>query len=72
MFAKKLNKVIKVNDATKDFYANQGYDIVDDNGKVVQRAKGAKVSVAEYDKVVEENEKLKAEIKELKAKKSKE
>lgn len=70
MYAKKLNRVIQVNEQTKDFYVNQGYDICDDKGKVIEHGKGAKVSAVAFEKLAEENEKLKKQIEELKAKKT--
>lgn len=72
MYAQKLNRVIQVNEQTKDFYLNNGYDIYDDKGKVIEHGRGASVSAVAYEKLVEENEQLKAEIEKLKSKKSKE
>ena len=66
MYAKKLNRVIQVNEQTKDFYINQGYDICDDKGKVIEHGKGATVSAVAYQKLAEENEKLAEENEKLK------
>ena len=71
MYAKKLNRVIKVTDANKDYYLNNGYDIVE-KGKVIEHAKNKKVSVSEYEKLMAENEKLKAELEKAKGKGKKE
>ena len=40
-----------------------GYDIVDDNGSILERSPKSTVSYGEYAKLLEENKKLKAEIK---------
>lgn len=76
---KKQNRVIVVSETQAKGYLSRGYDSIDDSGKVLKEATGGKnVSVAEFNKVKEqlkvalaskgssdENEKLKAKIKEL-------
>lgn len=69
MYAQKGNKVIVVDEYSKAQYLNQGYDIVE-NGKVVAYGKGKVISPAMFLQLQEENEKLKAELESLKAKKS--
>ena len=39
MKAKKENKVYEVDKATKDRYTKAGYDIYDDEGKLIENAK---------------------------------
>ena len=67
------NKVYTIDETQKSMYQAQGYDIVDDEGKVIQYGAGKSVSYEEYkaleEKVVKlekENKKLKEENKELK------
>ena len=51
-------------------YINDGFDLIDqETGKVIQKAvpKNAAAIEAEYQKLLEENKKLKAQIKKLKA-----
>ena len=67
----KLNVVLTVNDELIDTYLNKGYNIIDENGRVIQEAmpdnpNQLKMMVAKYKK---ENEELKAKIAELQAKK---
>ena len=67
---KRLNRVLTVPDEVVGKYLKEGYDQIDDKGEVIKRATGGRfVSIAEYNKVVEELEKAKAEIKKLKSKK---
>ncbi|QKS71665.1 hypothetical protein FLK61_34125 [Paenalkalicoccus suaedae] len=57
---KKGNKVLHVDDKAVGSYLKQGFDLIGDKGEVVKRATGGKsISAAEYNKVVEENERLK-------------
>ncbi len=67
MKAIKENKEYTVDEVSKEKYLAMGYDIVDDNGSVLERSPKSTVSYAEYAKLLEENEKLKAEISKLKA-----
>ena len=67
---KRLNRVLTVPDEVVGNYLKEGYDQIDDKGEVIKRATGGRfVSIVEYNKVVEELEKAKAEIKKLKSKK---
>lgn len=67
---KKLNRVLTVSDEAVDSYLKRGYDQIDDAGKIIKRATGGRfIPISEYNKLLEENEKLKAEIKKLKSKK---
>lgn len=66
MYAQKGNKVYSVTEQTKTQYLADGFDIVDDNGRIIDVAPNKTVSYAEYKRVVDENAKLTAEIKKLK------
>lgn len=63
---KKHNKVLNIEDTRLESYLLQGFDQIDKNGAVLTKATGGKtVSLAEYNKVLDENESLKAKITEL-------
>lgn len=62
MRAIKDNKVYTVDEVTKNTYLSQGYDIIDDNGEIIERNPAATVPYSEYAKLLDENEKLKAEL----------
>lgn len=73
MKATKGNKVYTIDETQKAMYQAQGYDIVDDEGKIVQYGAGKTVSYEEYKaleekvcKLEEDNKNLKKENKELK------
>lgn len=73
MNATKGNKVYTIDETQKAMYQAQGYDIVGDDGKIVQYGAGKTVPYEEYKaleekavKLEKENKKLKDEIKELK------
>lgn len=73
MKANRGNKVYTIDETQKAMYQAQGYDIVDDEGKVIQYGAGKTVSYEEYKdleekaaKIEKENKKLKEDIKELK------
>nr|DAE45611.1 MAG TPA: Thioester coiled coil peptide [Caudoviricetes sp.] len=73
MKATKGNKVYTIDETQKAMYQAQGYDIVGDDGKIVQYGAGKTVAYEEYKvleekvaKLEKENKKLKDEIKELK------
>ena len=59
MKAVKENKVYDVDKVTKDRYLKAGYDIYDDEGKLIQNASNKTVSYEEYEKVIKELEELK-------------
>lgn len=58
MYASKANKVYPVDANTKVSFAERGFDILDDDGKIIEHAKGKKIDYAKYQKLAEENEKL--------------
>ena len=73
MKATKGNKVYTIDETQKSMYQAQGYDIVDDEGKVLEYGAGKSVAYEEYKtleekatKLEKENKKLKEENKELK------
>ena len=73
MKATKGNKVYTIDETQKAMYKAQGYDITDDQGKVIEYGVGKSVSYEEYKtleekalKLEKENKKLKEENKELK------
>lgn len=66
MYAVKANKQYSVDEKTKDAYLSQGYNIVDKSGNVIEYSAQATVKYSKYAAVLEENKKLKAEIKKLK------
>ena len=66
MKAIKNNKVYAVDEVSQAAYLAQGFDITDDKGKIIERSPSSTVSYSEHEKVLKENEKLKAEIKKLK------
>lgn len=74
MRVKKANRVLTISEEEKDFYKAQGYDVVKLNETtnsydIVEPATGGKMySVVQYDKVLEENKKLKKRITELEEK----
>lgn len=71
MKAVKSNKVYTVDELSKKDYLAQGYDITDDNFNVIERSPTATVPYSEYDKIVQENEQLRAELEAAKDSKKK-
>ncbi|EGT0680542.1 hypothetical protein QTI42_07815 [Clostridium perfringens] len=81
MKAIKQNKVYTITETEKSYYVAQGYDILNDEGEVIERGAGKSISYEEYLKLKDEldplkdenytlkqeNEKLKEENKKLKA-----
>ena len=73
MKATKGNKVYTIDETQKAMYQAQGYDIVDDDGTLLEYGAGKSVSYEEYKaleekaiKLEKDNKKLKEEVKELK------
>lgn len=65
MIARKENKEYTINEHQKALYLKDGYDIYDDNGKIVEYSPNKKITYNEHVKIVTE---LKAQIEELKSK----
>lgn len=62
MKAKKSNKSYNIEPREVNTFKSQGYDIYDDNGKLVALGAGKTVSAEKYFQVLKENEKLKEQI----------
>ncbi|MDE6784334.1 MAG: hypothetical protein K2J26_03010 [Ruminococcus sp.] len=60
MLAIKDNKVYRTDENSKDTYLAQGFDICDDNGRIIEYSPSATVSRADYDKVLAELHALKS------------
>lgn len=58
----KANKIYTISETEKAAYLSQGYDITDDSGNVLERSPTATVSRADYEKILEENRQLRAQI----------
>ena len=59
MLAVKDNKVYRTDENSKDSYLAQGFDICDDNGKIVEYSTSGTVSRADYNKLLAELNTLK-------------
>ena len=66
MKAKKENKVYTIQEREKKRFLEEGYDIYDDDGKVIERSPKKLIKYSEYEKVLKENAALKAELEALK------
>ncbi|MDE5771361.1 MAG: hypothetical protein K2I06_06995 [Ruminococcus sp.] len=60
MLAIKDNKVYRTDENAKNSYLAQGFDICDDNGKIVEYSDFGTVKRADYDKVLAELNALKS------------
>lgn len=72
MQAIKENAVYRVNEENKEEYRSRGFDIYDDNGKLLAYGVGKVVPIEKYVELQEENKALKKEIEALKKGKKKE
>ena len=68
MLAKKENRVYRITDLEKNIYLKRGFDIVDEDGNILEPSLDKKIAYSEHLKIVNE---LKNEIESLKSKKSK-
>ena len=68
MRAVKENRQYTINDTDVQTFANDGYDVYDDNGNIVAYGVGKTVPYEKYMKLMEQVEKLQDEIIELKEK----
>ena len=68
---KRLNKVLNID---KDFlpsYLNDGFDQINDDGKIIKRATGGRnISVQEYNQALDKIDALEEELAELRAPKT--
>lgn len=62
MRAVKGNKVYTIDESQKSHYQDAGFDIVDDDGKIVAYGKGKTVPYDEYEALKAENETLKEKL----------
>lgn len=67
MKAVKANKQYTIAETEKASYLAQGYDIIDDNGTVIEHSPQATVSYSQFAALLAENSALAAENKKLKA-----
>lgn len=67
LYAKKDNKVYKVDETSKGDYLAKGYNIINAEGEVVEASPVATVAYAKYKELEEENARLKAALAELEA-----
>ena len=65
MTAEKDNKVYSIDEGQVAAYQTAGYDIYDDDGKVIAYGAGKTVAYEEYMALKKENEELRAKIAEL-------
>ncbi len=71
MLAVKDNKVYTITEVQKASYLKQGYNIIDDSGKVLEYSPTATVPYSKYIKVKNELDEIKAEMAEKKVKPAK-
>ncbi|ANT40241.1 MULTISPECIES: hypothetical protein [Bacillus] len=65
---KRLNKTLNIDEGRLDSYLLDGYDQIDEEGNVITRATGGRnVSLAEYNKALDEKDELEKENKKLKS-----
>lgn len=62
MKAVKNNRVYTITEQQRKTYAAQGFDILDDDGKMIEHAAGKTVPYAKYAELLAENEQLKAQL----------
>lgn len=67
MKAVKNNRVYTINETQRKSYTAQGFDIIGDDGNVLEHAAGKTVTYGKYAALAAENEQLKAKIAELEA-----
>lgn len=60
MRAVRANKEYRVTEANKQFYLNDGYDIIDDDGNVIEYSPKKTIKYSEYQKLEKELAELKA------------
>ncbi len=63
MKATKGNKVYTIDESQKKQYQDAGFDIIDDDGKVLAHGRGKTVSFDAYEALQKENEALKERLK---------
>jgi len=63
MTATKENKVYTIDQSQQEHYVKEGFDILDDNGKLVKQGAGKTVPYEKYQTVANENTALKKQLK---------
>ena len=75
MFAVRENRCYTINEADKATFVKAGYDIVDDNGNVIEYGAGKTIAYTAYADAIKAKDaeiaELKAELKKLKESKAK-
>lgn len=67
VMVRKNNKVLNVDDTRLESLLEQGFDQINKNGKVIERATGGKnVTLKEFNNLLDEKEKLVEEVAKLK------
>lgn len=67
MKAVKANKEYTIDEARKAQYIKDGFDIIGDDGKVVQQGAGKTVPFAKYQAALDENTALKQQVEDLRS-----
>ena len=65
MKAKKENKVYTIDETRKKAYLSEGYDIYDENDKLIEYSPKKLIAYAEYMKLSKEKEELTNQVQEL-------
>lgn len=63
MKASKENKVYTIDQSQQEHYVKEGFDILDDNGKLVKQGAGKTVPYDKFQTVANENTALKKQLK---------
>ncbi|MGN0554318.1 MAG: hypothetical protein ACI4LI_00295 [Candidatus Fimenecus sp.] len=71
MFAVKGNKQYTITKAEQDAYVAEGFDILDESGKLIKNGAGKQVPFSAYEALEKKCKALEAENKKLKAKSEK-
>ena len=62
MKAVKENKVYTIDETQRKAYAAQGFDITDENGRIIEYAAGKTVPYSQYAALLAENNRLKKQL----------
>ena len=62
MKAKKGNKVYTINPKEKNAFLKAGYDVYEDDGKLISYGAGKTIALEKYDALKEENKKLREQV----------
>jgi len=64
--AVKGNKIYTIDETQKNFYIKSGFDIKDDDGKIINYGAGKTISYDKFKEIEDKNSKLEKENKKLK------